>query len=374
MVTSDVDFKLKERIKELKCLYELSRITLQSGSNLPNIVNKTLSILPAALQHPGMGEAQITIEKQRFNTPHFHQSQYSIAAPVTTNGKRKGVIEVGYRRSTSINSKHPFLKEEKSLLKAVAREFSLIIERSVMEEERKALQLQLQHAERLALIGELTAGIAHELNEPLGRILGFSQLIKKAGSLSNQQGEDLERIIKASLYTREVIKKLMFFSRQMPQQITSVNLNEVIANILYFIDARYQGNKIIIKQKLQEPLPLIQADAVQISQVLVNLITNAIHAMPQGGDLHISTVAKPEYVSLIVKDTGTGMTSGIKRKIFEPFFTTKPMGHGTGLGLSVVQGIVTAHHGNITVVSKPDKGTRFEIQLPLIYKHEHASK
>lgn len=374
MITSDVNFKLKERVKELKCLYELSRITLQSGNDLPNIVNKTLSILPAALQHPAMGEAQITIEKQRFNTPHFHKAQFSIAAPVSTNGKRRGMIEVGYRSSKSVNSSKPFLKEEKSLLKAVAREFSLIIERSAMEEERKTLQLQLQHAERLALIGELTAGIAHELNEPLGRILGFSQLIKKAGSLSHQQDEDLERIIKASLYTREVIKKLMFFSRQMPQQITSVNLNEVIANILYFIDARYQGNKITIKQKLKEPLPLIQADAVQISQVLVNLITNAIHAMPHGGDLIISTVAKPEYVSLIVKDEGTGMTAGIKRKIFEPFFTTKPLGHGTGLGLSVVQGIVTAHNGNINVVSKVDKGTRFEIQLPLIYKAQHGSK
>src|SRR5690606_10258347 len=98
----------------------------------------------------------------------------------------------------------------------VAHEFALIVKHATAEEEKQKLQLQLQHVERLAFVGELTAGIAHELNEPLGRILGFAQLIKKTGGLNDQQNEDIERIIKASLYTREIIKKLMIFSRQMP--------------------------------------------------------------------------------------------------------------------------------------------------------------
>lgn len=364
MSNSSTEFKLKERIKELKCLYDLSRIALQSDNDLVSVATKTIKILPAALQHPGLAEAQITIGKFQFNTPKFRSSKHSISVPINVDGKQKGLVEVGYRGHRTVKIKQPFLKEERSLLRAIARELSLVIKRTTIEEERKSLQMQLQHVERLALIGELTAGIAHELNEPLGRILGFSQLIKKGGMLKPQQDEDLERIIKASLYTREIIKKLMFFSRQMPQQITTVNVNEVISNILYFIDARYQGNKISITQKLQEPLPSIQADAVQLSQVLVNLITNAIHAMPNGGELLISTVSKPEYVSLIVKDTGHGMTPAVKKKIFEPFYTTKPVGQGTGLGLSVVQGIVSSHQGKVSVQSQPGKGSKFEIQLP----------
>ena len=135
------------------------------------------------------------------------------------------------------------------------------------------------HIQRIGFVGELSAGIAHELNEPLGKILGFAQLIKKAGALSDQQDTDIDRIIKASLYTREIIKKLMIFSRQMPQQINPVNVNAIVSNILYFIDVRFQSRGIKIVEKLDPLLPVIQADSVQISQVLVNLITNAIHAL-----------------------------------------------------------------------------------------------
>jgi signal transduction histidine kinase len=198
----------------------------------------------------------------------------------------------------------------------------------------------------------------------LGRILGFAQLIKKAGGLNGQQEEDIERIVKASLYTREIIKKLMIFSRQMPRQITQVNLNDVVTNTLYFIDVRFQSRSIKLVSKLDPSLPSIQADEVQMSQVLVNLTTNAIHAMENGGELTIVTRKRKDGVSLTVRDTGHGMTNEVKKKIFEPFFTTKPVGQGTGLGLSVVQGIVTAHHGKITVTTAPGKGSKFELVLP----------
>src|SRR5690606_26260082 len=124
----------------------------------------------------------------------------------------------------------------------------------------------------LAFVGELSAGIAHELNEPVGRILGFAQLVKKTGGLSEQQDSDMDRIIKASLYTREIIKKLMIFSRQMPRQISLVDLNAIVSNILYFIDVRYQSRGVEIIERPDAQLPLIEADAVQMSQILVNLI------------------------------------------------------------------------------------------------------
>jgi two-component system, NtrC family, sensor kinase len=273
---------------------------------------------------------------------------------------------VGYRQSEKTTAdKKLFLVEEKNLVKMVARELSLFIKRANIEENNKNLEMHLQHSKRLAFVGELSAGIAHELNEPLGRILGFAQLIKKNGGLSEQQDSDIDRIIKASLYTREIIKKLMIFSRQMPRQINSVNLNRIVSNILYFIDVRYQSRGITIVEQLDEHLPDIQADSVQLSQVLVNLITNAIHAMESGGKIKVATKHKNGQVSLIVSDTGIGMSHEVKKRIFEPFFTTKPVGQGTGLGLSVVQGIIEEHKGKILVNSVQGKGSKFEIILPL---------
>ncbi len=362
---SSAEHKLRERIKELNCLYELSRAAWSADNNLSMIVEKTLVILPAAMQHPELAEASITIDGLPVTSKGFPRCKNFIKATIKVDGKVHGRVEVGYRVPGKTSEAKPrFLAEETNLLKAVARELSLFIKRAATQLDKEKLEIQLQHAKRLAFVGELSAGIAHELNEPLSRILGFAQLIKKAGGLGEQQNEDIERIVKASLYTREIIKKLMIFSSQMPRQIVDLDLNSIIDNILYFIDVRFQSRGIRIVKQLESTLSLIQADEVQISQVLVNLITNAVHAMPDGGDITIVSRNKNEFVSLVVKDSGTGMTKEIREKIFEPFFTTKPVGQGTGLGLSVVQGIIQAHHGRIVVTSAPGKGSRFEILLP----------
>lgn len=357
------EFKLKERIKELNCLYALSREAWATDKDIPSIIRKTLDIVPKAMQHPSLAVARITVNGETYVGPSFEKCKYFIDAPISLDKKSYGQIEVGYRKGDG-GKKLAFLTEEKNLIKAVARELSLFIKRKAIESDKEKLQIQLQHAERLAFVGELSAGIAHELNEPLARILGFAQLIRKAGNLQEQQNDDVERIIKASLYTREIIKKLMLFSRQMPRQINDVSINQVVENILYFIDVRFQSRGITIIKQLDPELSIIQADEVQMSQLLVNLITNAVHAMPQGGEVTVTTRNKGDQVTLTVRDTGTGMTKEIRQKIFEPFFTTKPVGHGTGLGLSVVQGIIDAHRGKIAVTSTPGKGSKFEIVLP----------
>ncbi len=360
------DLKLKERIKELNCLYALSRAAWQAGSNVDAMVSTTLEILPQAMQFPALAGVCIQVNEHTYTTRRYSQCKYFIEAAMKIERKEVGRVIVGYRSGPRRSDNKPtFLVEEKNLVKAVARELALFIRRANIEQEKVTLQIQLQHVERLAFVGELTAGIAHELNEPLARILGFAQLIKKSGALSDQQDEDIERIIKASLYTREIIKKLMIFSRQMPQQITKVNLNDIVNSILYFIDVRFQSRGIRIVKDLDASLPDIHADEVQISQVLVNLITNAVHAMPTGGQVVVSTRRKGNHLNLTVKDTGTGMTAQVKQKIFEPFFTTKPPGQGTGLGLSVVAGIIESHSGRIAVTSAPRKGAKFEIVLPI---------
>ena len=360
------DLKLKERVKELKCLYAISKIAWEEERDWKTFFSKTLSILPDAMQFPSLAEASIIVGKDTISSPGFSKCKMVMTAVLPVGKRKYGTIKIGYRSPTARNrEKLAFLPEEKKLIKMVARELSLYIKRTAMEEEKEKLQMQLQHSERLAFVGELSAGIAHELNEPFGRILGFAQLIKKSGGLNPQQDEDLDRIIKASLFTREIIKKLMIFSRQMPQQIVSVNLNTTISDILYFIDVRIQTREIKIIERLEPNLPNIQADAVQMSQVLVNLITNAIHALPNGGEIRITTKRKGNGVLLTVKDTGIGMSLATQKKIFKPFFTTKDPGQGTGLGLSVVQGIIEAHAGKVSVKSTPGKGSQFQISLPV---------
>jgi len=362
------ELKLRERVKELKCLYEISRLAWEGNNDPAVILSKTLEILPPAMQHPKLAEVCIRVGTTQYASRQFSKVKTKIECKLSFDKTQFGILIVGYRQPTNSTRKKLFLPEENHLLETVARELSLVIQRAAVEKEKQELQIQLQHAERLSFVGELTAGIAHELNEPLGRILGFAQLIKKSGQLDAQQSEDLERIIKASLFSREIIKKLMIFSRQMPQQLVRSNLNKIITEILYFIDVRFQSRGIQIQTRLDPSLPDFLADEVQMSQVIVNLITNSIHAMPQGGDILLQTKSKKSSVSLIVQDTGVGMSGEVKRKIFEPFFTTKPVGQGTGLGLSVVQGIVDAHHGKIKLESNPGKGTRVEIEFPVITK------
>jgi len=175
----------------------------------------------------------------------------------------------------------------------------------------------------------------------------------------------MEKIMKASLHAREVVKKLMLFARQMPPQKTQVNLNHTVEESLYFLESRCAKEGIKVIRSFSPDLPEFTADPAQMTQVFVNIAVNAIQAMPNGGRLTIKTNSSQKFVSLIVKDTGVGMEESTIKQIFLPFFSTKDVGKGTGLGLPVVHGIVTSHGGSINVESRVGRGTRFEIQLPI---------
>ena len=300
-----------------------------------------------------------------YSTRNFREGGQSQKANIVVSGEQRGVVEVVYLEKKPKLDEGPFLREERSLIEAIAREVALIVERKQTEEDKERLQDQLRHADRLATIGQLSAGVAHELNEPIGSILGFAQLIKKYPELSEQAIQDIEKITKASLHAREVVKKLMLFARQMPPQKTRVSLNQVIEEGLYFLESRCVKEGIKVARSLSPKLPEVIADHAQMTQVLVNIVVNAIQAMPDGGKLTIRTNASDRFISLKVEDTGVGMSEKVLKQIFLPFFTTKEIGQGTGLGLPVVHGIVTSHSGSINVDSKVGQGTKFEIQLPI---------
>ncbi|MCP4591347.1 MAG: hypothetical protein GY842_11410 [bacterium] len=361
---------LRERVKELTCLYGIAQIVEQIPISLKEILQRITKLLPPAWQYPEITAACITLDEDSFVTPGFRKARYQQSADIVIDGRRRGVVKVAYLEEKPELAAGPFLVEEEKLIDAVAREVALIVERKEAAEEKARLQGQLIHADRLATIGQLAAGVAHELNEPLGSILGFAQLAMKCPNLPEQAEQDVEKIITASLYTREVIRKLMVFARQMPPKKHQVNLNRVVEDGLYFLEARCTKAGITVVRGLAPQLPDITADPAQLNQILVNLVVNAVQAMPSGGTLTVSTRVSDAYVLLVVEDTGTGMSEEVLGKVFLPFFTTKDVDEGTGLGLAVVHGIVTAHGGSIDVASRPGQGTRFEVHLPLIEAEE----
>jgi signal transduction histidine kinase len=356
---------VRERVKELTCLYGLARLVASPEISLGEILRNAAELLPPAWLYPEIASARIIVDQCPYQTSNFSEGIGKLSANIIIGGLSRGTIEVHYSKEKTILDEGPFLREERHLIDTIAREIAVIIERRQGEEDRARLQEQLRHADRLATIGQLAAGVAHELNEPLGSILGFAQLIKKYPELPPGIEKDLQKIIGASLHAREVIKKLMVFARQMPPKKSALNLNQVVEDGIYFLESRCAKAGIELVRKFAPNLPEIIADASQMHQVFVNLVVNSIQAMPDGGRLTIGTAARPDRVMLIIEDTGLGMNDEVQKKIFIPFFTTKDVHEGTGLGLSVVHGIVTAHGGHISVDSKVGHGTRFEVELPI---------
>jgi len=356
---------LRERVKELTCLYSISQLAEQPNTLLPELFRGIVKLLPPAWQYPEVAVARLLFDGESYATAEDCACPWRQTAEIVVRQQWRGRIEVGYTEERPPMDEGPFLHEERSLLEAVARQISLLVERREAAEDRGRLQVQLRHADRLATIGQLSAGVAHELNEPLGNILAFAQLAAKHPDLPPQIARDLEKIVTTSLHAREIIKKLMLFARRTPPQKTAVNLNTLVKEGLFFLESRCQKEGVRVELQLAPDLPKITADPSQLNQVLVNLVVNAIQAMPSGGLLKISTLNLGNQVALCVEDNGVGMSARVLKKIFVPFFTTKDIHEGTGLGLSVVHGIVTAHGGTIHVSSTPGQGSRFEIRLPL---------
>jgi two-component system, NtrC family, sensor kinase len=355
---------LRERIKELTCLYSLAQLAERPDMSLDEILRSTAAALPAAWQYPDIATARIVLDGRSYPEGQLPTPPHRQWAEVMVDGQVRGTVEVGYRARRPVLDEGPFLQEERHLIDAIARQIGLAIARREAAEEKQQLQDQVRHADRLATIGELAAGVAHELNEPLGNILAFAQLAAKAPQVPPQVAEDLRKIVKAALHAREIVRQLMLFARKMPPQKTPVDLNALVEETLSFLAHRCQESHVIIQRRLAARLPRLLADGSQLHQVLVNLIVNAVQAMPEGGRLTVATQTDDGHLLLVVEDTGSGMSPEVLPRIFTPFFTTKDIPEGNGLGLPVVHGIVSAHGGTIQVQSTVGQGSRFEIRLP----------
>jgi two-component system NtrC family sensor kinase len=231
------------------------------------------------------------------------------------------------------------------------------------EKERERLEKQVFEAEKLASIGQLAAGVAHEINNPLTSVTLITEQLMR--EVKDEKIQRKLRVIERQVEgAARIARSLLNFARQVTPEIGDVDINSLLAGVLEELSIQMEG--ITLKKDFGE-LPLIKGDEIQLKQVFTNVILNAIQAIDDKGEISVSTRARDGEVVIKISDTGRGIPKEYLSRIFEPFFTTKELGKGTGLGLAIAHGIVERHGGKIEVESEPGKGTSFTITLPVEY-------
>jgi PAS domain S-box-containing protein len=245
--------------------------------------------------------------------------------------------------------------------------FSDLREHLKMRKELEESRIQLMQAEKIASLGRLAAGVAHEINNPLAGILIYAEILHRDMEEDDAGRQHVEEITNQTLRCKEIVTRLLEFSRQSLGQKTLIDLNDIISRCVKLINHQVLFHNIEIKQALDPNLPQIFADPGELQQVFTNLFLNAADAMKGLGTITITSRAAFQRDGVIITftDTGSGIPPELRDKIFEPFFTTKPLGKGTGLGLSIVYGVIQRHGGSIEVGIPPGGGTTFTIRLPL---------
>jgi two-component system NtrC family sensor kinase len=239
--------------------------------------------------------------------------------------------------------------------------------------ERLEMEAQLMHSGKLAAIGEMAAGVAHELNSPLTAILGNSQLLLREVSKEDPAYKLLDDIKNCGNRCKNIIRSLLTFSRQDQYSFAECSVNQAVNQVLNLIRYQIEQGNIDIQLQLDETLPAVESSIQHLEQVVINLLLNAKDALEDSGrpdktiivKTGVKTFEEKEWVFLSVQDNGIGMDESTMKEVFHPFFTTKEAMKGTGLGLSVSLGIAKAHGGSIQITSKPEEGSTFQLLLPI---------
>jgi len=418
----DVNQQLEQRVKELNILYGVGK-SVTSLLDLEKVLNR---IVEAAVFVTGAEEGSLMlVDKdtgelylraarnlgEKFARGFRLKVEHSIAgqvvktgAPIlqSTQAEETLKVKTGYLVKSLVNvplkakdevigvlavnnkiSSRPFTDNDVYLLSALADYATIAIVNAQLYEEIKLWSEELEHkveertqelqaaqerllqSEKLASIGQLAAGVAHEINNPMGVILGFAQGIVKTLPEDDPLRKPLTTIEKESLRCKRIVQNLLDFARYSEPTPQLTHINELIDTSCDLVKHQISLQNVRLVKGYDLALPAIMADPNQLQQVFINIMLNAYQAMPDGGTLHITTKMVGSELQVIFADTGTGIPPENVQNIFDPFFTTKEVGEGTGLGLSVSYGIIKAHGGDIEVESQVGKGTTFVIKLPL---------
>lgn len=370
--------------------------TLAATTAVPELVGVSLSrdalrdVLPEAKQSiiiDNVDEHPLLLH-WRDKVPAFQPLSSWMGIPLVVRRQQIGYLILGARPANA------YSEQDASIAESFAQQAAIAVENARLHENLQAqldnvrqAQTQLVQSEKLAAIGELIAGVAHELNNPIGSIVLYSQLLQFKEVDPDIQ-TDLKKIITLAQRTSRVVRSLLEFARQHPPERKAVQVNDVLRSALDLLAYELRSHSIDWTVRLEPDLPPTMADPHQLQQVVVNLINNAFQAMSETngrGQLAVATETavsrfpgnttkkKERVIRIMVEDNGPGISPSLQSRIFDPFFTTKVAGQGTGLGLSVCHGIVQEHDGHIWVESEPGRGAIFYIELPLIEVEETVS-
>lgn len=357
------ELALKERIKELTCLYDISTIIVNADvETLEDTLKAIVFSLKKGFTFPEETQIAILVGTINTSTSRNLDKHIVITSNIIVFNKLAGTISA-HLDHTKFTTKD-FLSEEQLLLNNIALKLGSLVERIEIRKSEISLKRQMEHADRLNILGELTAGIAHELNTPLANILGFAELLKDNFENDHKSLSDINKIIQNAIFSREVVKKLMFFACEIPQEMIQVNIVPSIKDAIDLLDTSFRKHEVKYIVKIEDEELWLRADTIQLTQILFNLIINAIYYSPKNGLVIISTFQTEKDIVLKISDEGPGLSDEILEKVFQPFFTTKPTGNGSGLGLSVVHGIVSSHKGTILAENNSVKGATFTVTLP----------
>jgi signal transduction histidine kinase len=296
-----------------------------------------------------------------------------LVVPLIVINRLTGVLFISKKRNGELYS-----SEELAVLLRLADQSALAIEHALMYQFQEDKLKKLFHADKLATVGELAAGAAHEIRNPLTSIRSAAQYIKK--TLPEDKQPFADGIIEEVDRIDQIIKGLLSFSRSSELFMEKVNLDDVLNQTLFLLDSEFRKHNIAVRKAFISPPCQITADAAQIKQVFLNILLNSVQAMPTGGEITLTTTDerhhekysdKGNFICVTLTDTGPGISEKDLPKVFDPFYTTKE--NGTGLGLSIAYGIVSKHGAEIEITSvteKPKTGTTVTIRLPKTVEHE----
>ena len=368
--------KLNWRNKELNCLYRIGELVRGSELN-QDIQREIVQILDSALSDSGVTGMRLTLEDSVTTSQLFETTPWELSVDIFIGNQRRGRLEI-FSVHDQENSGTSTPDDKRSLLDGIAR----LLGESLGHREADAKVIQ---ASKLASIGELAAGVGHEINNPINSIMNCADILKKQAGPDTKIMEFSEHIRSEAERIAKIVRDLLAFSRQDTELFSSARMGDIVESVVTLCGKKIENSNIHLALNIPGDLPKVECRSEQIQQVLMNLIINAIHALNEKySDAdenkkltieahHISSQTVP-CLRISVKDFGTGISLTHLDRIYDPFFTTKGRDRGTGLGLSVSDGIIKSHNGTLSVDSQLGEYTEFRIELPLRLEKDHENE
>ncbi len=360
--------ELKERNKKITCLYSVGEL-IREQEIATDLFRSVAQVVRPACTFPEITRARILFDGQVYEEMSVIETPWVCSAPIIVGGRNRGSLELVYREAIEPVVPGNLLREDATMIEAIARTLGEAV-------ERREAEAQVIQASKLASIGELAAGVGHEINNPINGVINCVDILLGNLPADAPDRQFAELIRSEAERVATIVKNLLTFSRQQYEHYSYASMADMVDTVLSLSAKKMEKSFIDFDVFVPEGLPRIRCRPEQLEQVLMNLIINAIHSLDErypaaapekklSISVESATVRQRKHLVMVVEDQGCGMSESTLQRIFDPFFTTKGRDKGTGLGLSVSDGIVKDHGGFFEVTSEPNRFTCFKVYLPV---------